>query len=51
MSPKQGLQASSNMILGVFDDNRRSRVLAVDRNSFYPKNFLVIRFVVKTNYY
>ena len=40
MSPKQG---SSNMILGVFDDHKRSRVMAVDRNTFYPKNFLVIR--------
>ena len=40
MSPKQG---SSNMILGVYDDLKKSRVLAVDRNSFYPKNFLVIR--------
>ena len=40
MSPKQG---SSNMILGVFDDMKKSRVLSVDRNPFYPKNFLVIR--------
>ena len=43
MSPKQG---SSNMILGVFDDLKRSRVMAVDRNTFYPKNFLVIRWLV-----
>ena len=40
MAPKQG---SSNMILGVFDDMKKSRVLSVDRNPFYPKNFLVIR--------
>ena len=43
MSPKQG---SSNMILGVFDDLKRSRVMAVDRNTFYPKNFLVIRWLL-----
>ena len=41
MSPKQG---SSNMILGVYDDLKKSRVLAVDRNSFYPKNFLIVRY-------
>ena len=34
------------MILGVFDDLKRSRVMAVDRNTFYPKNFLVIRWLV-----
>ena len=41
MAPKQG---SSNMILGVFDDMKKSRIMSVDRNPFYPKNFLVIRY-------
>ena len=30
------------MILGVFDSCHYSRVTAVDRNPFYPKNFLTI---------
>ena len=42
MAPKQG---SSNMILGVFDDMTKSRIMSVDRNPFYPKNFLVIRYL------
>ena len=42
MAPKQG---SSNMILGVFDDMKKSRIMSVDRNPFYPKNFLVIRYL------
>ena len=40
MQPKAG---STNMILGVFDDGKRARVAEVERNPFYPKNFLVIR--------
>ena len=40
MQPKQG---SSSMILGVYTGQCRSRVLAVDRNPFYPKNFMVVR--------
>ena len=40
MVPKPG---SPNMILGMYDDGSRSRTLAVHRNSFYPKNVLVIR--------
>ena len=42
MAPKQG---SSNMSLGVFDDMTKSRIMSVDRNPFYPKNFLVIRYL------
>ena len=42
MAPKQG---SSNMILGVYDDMKKSRIMSVDRNPFYPKNFLVIRYL------
>ena len=40
MQPKAG---SSNQILGVFDDGKRARVSELERNPFYPKNFLVIR--------
>ena len=40
MQPKQG---STNMILSTFDDLQTSKILAVDRNPFLPKYFLVIR--------
>ena len=39
MQPKAG---STNMILGVFDDGKRARVAEVERNPFYPKNFLTV---------
>ena len=40
MTPKQG---TTNMILSYFDDQVTSKVMAVDRNPFFPKYFLVIK--------
>ena len=40
MQPKQG---TTSMILSTFDDLTTSKVMAVDRNPFFPKYFLVIR--------
>ena len=40
MQPKQG---TKSLILSTFDDNRRCKVMSVDRNPFFPKYFLTIR--------
>ena len=40
MQPKQG---TTSMVLSAFDDLTTSKVMAVDRNPFFPKYFLVVK--------